>query len=73
LLAGALYSHLLRGPPEPDQHRREYLQPPIGLSMETPLEELAFLYTNYKEVEKKNRKTTPFTVATNNIKYLVVL
>jgi hypothetical protein len=41
--------------------------------METPLEELAFLYTNYKEVEKKNRKTTPFTVATNNIKYLVVL
>jgi hypothetical protein len=31
---------------------------------------VAFLYTNGKEAEKEIRETTPFTVATNNIKYL---
>jgi hypothetical protein len=30
---------------------------------------VAFLYTNDKWVKKEIRKTTPFTIATNNIKY----
>ena len=33
---------------------------------------VAFLYTNDKQAEKEIRKTTPFTIATNNIKYLGV-
>jgi hypothetical protein len=33
---------------------------------------IAFLYTNDKQVEKEIRETTPFTIATNNIKYLGV-
>jgi hypothetical protein len=33
---------------------------------------VAFLYTNDKWAEKKIRETTPFTVVTNNIKYLGV-
>jgi len=33
---------------------------------------VAFLYINDKWVEKENRETTPFTIVTNNIKYLGV-
>ena len=33
---------------------------------------VAFLYTMNKEVEKEIRETTPFTIITNNIKYLGV-
>ena len=33
---------------------------------------VAFLYTNDKEVEKEIRETIPFTIVTNNIKYLGV-
>jgi hypothetical protein len=33
---------------------------------------VAILYTNEKQAEKEIRETTPFTVATNNIKYLGV-
>jgi hypothetical protein len=31
---------------------------------------VAFLYTNDKQTEKEIRETTPFTITTNNIKYL---
>jgi hypothetical protein len=31
---------------------------------------VAFLYTKDKQAEKEIRKTTPFTIVTNNIKYL---
>jgi hypothetical protein len=34
---------------------------------------VAFLYTNDKWAEKEIRKTTPFTIVTNNIKYLCVI
>jgi hypothetical protein len=33
---------------------------------------LAFLYTQDKQAEKEIRETTPFTIITNNIKYLCV-
>jgi hypothetical protein len=33
---------------------------------------LVFLYTKDKQVEKEIRETTPFTIVTNNIKYLGV-
>jgi hypothetical protein len=33
---------------------------------------IAFLYTKDKQAEKEIRETTPFTVVTNNIKYLGV-
>jgi hypothetical protein len=33
---------------------------------------VAFLYTNDKQSEKENRETTPFTIVTNDIKYLSV-
>jgi hypothetical protein len=33
---------------------------------------VAFLYTNDKQAEKEIREATPFTIATNNIKYLRV-
>jgi hypothetical protein len=33
---------------------------------------MAFLYTNDKWAEKEIRETTPFTIVTNNIKYLGV-
>ena len=33
---------------------------------------VAFLYTKDKQAEKEIRKTMPFTIATNNIKYLGV-
>jgi hypothetical protein len=33
---------------------------------------VAFLYTNNKQAQKEIRKTTSFTIATNNIKYLGV-
>jgi hypothetical protein len=33
---------------------------------------MAFLYTKDKEAEKEIRETTPFTMITNNIKYLGV-
>jgi hypothetical protein len=33
---------------------------------------VAFLHTKNKQAEKKIRETTPFTVVTNNIKYLGV-
>jgi hypothetical protein len=31
---------------------------------------MAFLYTKNKQVEKKNWETTPFSIVTNNTKYL---
>jgi hypothetical protein len=31
-----------------------------------------FLYSKHKKAEKENVKTTPFTIVTNNIKYLGV-
>jgi hypothetical protein len=31
---------------------------------------MVFLYTNDKQTEKEIRETTPFTILTNNIKYL---
>jgi hypothetical protein len=34
---------------------------------------VALLYTNDKWTEKEIRETTPFTIATNNIKYLGVI
>lgn len=34
--------------------------------------ELALLYINDKRTEKEIKKATPFTIAKNNIKYLVV-
>ena len=33
---------------------------------------IAFFYTNDKQTEKEIRETTPFTIVTNNIKYLGV-
>jgi hypothetical protein len=36
-------------------------------------ESVAFLYTNDKQAEKEIRGTTPFTISTNNIKYLGVM
>ena len=33
---------------------------------------MAFLYTKDKQNEKEIRETTPFTIVTNNIKYLSV-
>jgi hypothetical protein len=33
---------------------------------------MAFLYTKDKQAEKEIRETTPFTIVTNNIKYLSV-
>jgi hypothetical protein len=33
---------------------------------------VAFLYSKDKQAEKKIRETTPFTIVTNNIKYLGV-
>ena len=33
---------------------------------------VAFLYTKDKQTEKEIRETTPFTIVTNNIKYLGV-
>ena len=33
---------------------------------------VAFLYIKDKQAEKEIRKTTPFTIVTNNIKYLGV-
>jgi hypothetical protein len=33
---------------------------------------VAFLYTKNKQTEKKIRETTPFSIVTNNIKYLGV-
>jgi predicted metal-dependent RNase len=33
---------------------------------------VAFLYTKNKQAEKEIRETTPFTIVTNNIKYLDV-
>jgi hypothetical protein len=32
---------------------------------------VAFLYTKDKQAEKEIKETTPFTIVTNNIKYLV--
>ena len=33
---------------------------------------VTFLYTKYKQAEKEIRETTPFSIVTNNIKYLGV-
>jgi hypothetical protein len=33
---------------------------------------VAFLYTKNKQGEKEIRETTPFTIVTNNVKYLSV-
>ena len=33
---------------------------------------MAFLYTKDKQTEREIRETTPFTIVTNNIKYLGV-
>ena len=38
----------------------------------TKKKSVAFLLTNDKEAEKEIRETSPFTIATNNIKYLEV-
>ena len=38
----------------------------------TPKIALTLLYTNDKEAEKEIRETSPFTIATNSIKYLEV-
>jgi hypothetical protein len=35
-------------------------------------ESISLLYTNDKQAEKEIRETTPFAIATNNIKYLGV-
>jgi hypothetical protein len=32
---------------------------------------MAFLYTKDKQAEKEIRETTPFSIVTNNIKYLI--
>jgi hypothetical protein len=32
---------------------------------------MVFLYTKVKQAEKEIRETTPFTIVTNNIKYLI--
>jgi hypothetical protein len=34
---------------------------------------MAFIYTKDKLTEKEIRETTPFTIVTNNIKYLGVI
>jgi hypothetical protein len=34
------------------------------------LTQMAFLYTKNKQAEKETRDTTPFSIVTNNIKYL---
>ena len=34
---------------------------------------MAFLYTKDKQAEKEIRETTPFSIVTNNIKYLGVI
>jgi hypothetical protein len=36
------------------------------------IKSMAFLYTKDKKAEKEIRETTPFTIVTNNIKYLDV-
>jgi acetolactate synthase small subunit len=36
------------------------------------IKSVAFLYTNDKWAEKENKKTIPFTIVTNNMKYLGV-
>jgi hypothetical protein len=36
------------------------------------LKSVALIYTNDKQSEKEGRQTTPFTIATNSIKYLGV-
>ena len=33
---------------------------------------MVFLYSKDKQAEKEFRETTPFTIVTNNIKYLAV-
>jgi ribosome biogenesis protein Nip4 len=38
----------------------------------TSIKSVDFLYTNDKQAEKEIRGTTPFTIVTNNIKYLKV-
>ena len=37
-----------------------------------PNKSVAFLYTKDKQDEKEIRETTPFTIVTNNIKYIGV-
>jgi hypothetical protein len=37
-----------------------------------PNKSVAFLYTNDKQAEEEIMETTPFIIATNNIKYLRV-
>ena len=34
---------------------------------------MAFLYTKYEQAEKEIRETTPFSIVTNNVKYLGVI
>jgi hypothetical protein len=41
------------------------------LSQKSPIP-MAFLYTKNKQAEKEIRETTPFSIVTNNIKYLGV-
>ena len=33
---------------------------------------LAFLYTNNEKIERENKETIPFTIATKSIKYLEI-
>ena len=43
-----------------------------GYNKINSIKSMAFLYTNNKQAEKEIRETTPFSIVTNNIKYLGV-
>ena len=43
-----------------------------GYKIDSQNKSMAFLYTKNKQAEKEVRETTPFSIVTNNIKYLVV-
>ena len=58
---------------DPKNSTRELLQLKNHFSKvaRNKINPVAFLYTNDKQNEKEIRETIPFTIATNNIKYLV--
>ena len=60
---------------DPQNSTREYLQLIHNLSKVAGYKinsnkSVAFLYTNDKQAEKEIKETTPFTIATSNIRYL---
>jgi hypothetical protein len=57
---------------DPQYSTRELLELLNNFSKVSLLKSVAFLNTNDKQSEKDIRETTPFTIATNNIKYLGV-